>query len=63
MTAAPTLEEAREKWEELQAYSWEYLPIICPGHYMGMFAWQKNVTGINMYSGGPKFWNAGIVES
>lgn len=63
MTSAPTLEEAREKWEELQGYSWEYLPIICPGHYMGMFAWQKNVTGINMYSGGPKFWNAGIVES
>ena len=63
MTSAPTLEEAKTKWDELQGYSWEYLPIICPGHYMGMFAWQKNVTGINMYSGGPKFWNAGIVES
>lgn len=63
MTSAPTLEEAREKWEELQGYSWEYLPIICPGHYMGMFVWQKDLTGINMYSGGPKFWNAGIVQS
>lgn len=63
MTSAPTLDEAKVKWDELQGYSWEYLPIICPGHYMGMFAWQKNMTGINMYSGGPKFWNAGIAES
>lgn len=63
MTSAPTLEEAKAKWSELQGYSWEYLPIICPGHYMGMFAWQKNVVGINMYSGGPRFWNAGVVES
>ncbi|HBN82069.1 MAG TPA: peptide ABC transporter substrate-binding protein [Ruminococcaceae bacterium] len=63
MTSAPTLEEAKTKWDELQGYSWEYLPIMMPGHYMGMFAWQKNLTGVNMYSGGPKFWNAGIVES
>lgn len=62
MTSSATLDEAKEKWEELQAYSWEYLPIVCPGHYMGNFAWNKNLTGVNMYSGGPKFWNAGIAE-
>ena len=60
MTSAPTLKEAKARWDELQGYSWEYLPIICPGHFMGMFAWQKNVTGVNMYSGGPKFWSAGV---
>lgn len=62
MTAAATLDEAKVCWDELQGYSWEYLPIINPGHYMGMFAWNKDLTGINMYSGGPKFWNAGIAE-
>ncbi len=62
MTGAVTLEEAKASWEELQAYSWEYLPIICPGHYMGMFAWDKDLEGVNMYSGGPKFYNAGIKE-
>ncbi len=62
MTSASTLDEAKECWEELQAYSWEYLPIICPGHYMGMFAWDADLEGVNMYSGGPKFWNAGIIE-
>ena len=62
MTSATTLDDAKKAWDELQGYSWEYLPIICPGHYMGMFAWQKDVSGINMFSGGPKFWNAGIQQ-
>lgn len=62
MTSATTLDEAKASWEELQAYSWKYLPIICPGHYLGMFAWDKDLEGVNMYSGGPKFYNAGIKE-
>ena len=62
MTSAATMDEAKAAWDELQGYSWEYLPIICPGHYLGTFAWTKNLTGINMYSGGPKFWNAGVVK-
>lgn len=62
MTSASTLDDAKTAWNDLQEYSWEYLPIICPGHYMGIFSWKKNVTGINMYSGGPKFWNAGLVK-
>lgn len=62
MTSAPTLDEAQATWVELQGYSWEYLPIICPGHYLGMFAWDKDLEGVNMYSGGPKFWNAGIKQ-
>jgi peptide/nickel transport system substrate-binding protein len=60
MTEATTMDDAKAKWEALQGYSWEYLPIICPGHYLGQYAWKKELTGVNMYSGGPKFWNAGI---
>lgn len=62
MTSAPTLDEAKVAWDELQGYSWEYLPIICPGHYMSMYAWDKDLTGVNMFSCGPRFWNAGIME-
>lgn len=62
MTSATTLDDAKAAWDELQGYSWEYLPIICPGHYMAMYAWDKDMTGINMFSGGPKFYNAGIPE-
>lgn len=62
MTASTSLEDAKTAWDELQAYSWEYLPIICPGHYMAMYAWDQDLTGVNMHSGGPKFWNAGILE-
>ena len=62
MTSATTLDDAKAKWDELQGYSWEYLPIICPGHYLGMFAMDKDLEGVNMYSGGPKFYNAGIKE-
>jgi peptide/nickel transport system substrate-binding protein len=29
---------------------------------MGMFAWDKDLEGVNMFSGGPKFFNAGIKE-
>ena len=62
MTAATSLDDAKTAWDDLQAYSWEYLPIICPGHYMAMYAWDQDLTGVNMHSGGPKFWNAGILE-
>lgn len=62
MTAATEMDDAKAKWEELQAYSWDYLPIICPGHYLGIFAWDKDLEGVNMYSGGPKFWNAAVRE-
>ncbi len=60
MTSATNMEDAKAAWDELQGYSWEYLPLICPGHYLGMFAWKKDLQGVNMYSGGPKLWNAGI---
>lgn len=63
MTSATTLDDAKAAWDELQGYSWEYLPLVMPGHYMGMYAWKKDLKGVNIYSGGPKFYNAGIAES
>lgn len=60
MTGAVTKEDAQAAWVELQKYSWDYLPIICPGHYLGNYAWKKELTGVEMVGTGPKFWNAGI---
>ncbi len=60
MTAATTKEDAQAAWVELQKYSWDYLPIICPGHYLANFAWKKELTGVELVGTGPKFWNAGI---
>lgn len=60
MTAATTKEDAQAAWGELQKYSWDYLPIICPGHYLANFAWKKELTGVELVGTGPKFWNAGI---
>ena len=48
-------------WEDLQAYSWEYLPLINAGHYIANYAWNSDVEGLNDYSG-LYFWNAGIKE-
>lgn len=61
MNTATTMEEAKDAWDDLQAYSWEYLPLINAGHYISHYAWNKNVEGINTFSGA-YFWNAGIVE-
>ena len=30
-------------WEDLQAYSWEYLPLINAGHYIANYAWNDHV--------------------
>ncbi|WP_059370339.1 ABC transporter substrate-binding protein [Treponema endosymbiont of Eucomonympha sp.] len=57
--AARTRGEARERWETLQAYSWEYLPAICMGHNVVGYAWHKRVTGISVFHG-LFFWNARI---
>lgn len=61
MNTAETMDEAKEAWDELQGYSWEYLPIINAGHYITHFGWNDAVEGLNDYSG-LYFWNAGIRE-
>ena len=61
MNTSKTLDEAKTAWEDLQAYSWEYLPLINAGHYITHFAWNSKVEGLNEFSG-LYFWNAGIKE-
>lgn len=59
--ASTTKEAAYKAWEELQTYSWDYLPCISAGHYNTSYAWNKNVNGIYM-GNGIYFWNAYIEQ-
>jgi peptide/nickel transport system substrate-binding protein len=56
---ATSREEARRRWDILQAYSWEYLPLINVGHFSSTFAWNKKVENLTVYNG-LFFWNACI---
>jgi peptide/nickel transport system substrate-binding protein len=57
--AAGSREEARLHWESLQAYAWEYLPIINLGHFYQTHAWREGVEGLTVYNG-LYFWNAAL---
>lgn len=54
-------DSAFKAWEELQAYSWDYLPCVNVGHYIGCYAWNSSVKGITG-SNGIYYWNAYIPE-
>lgn len=54
---ATTREDALSVWDELQAYSWEYLPCISLGHYIVSYACTSKVKGLYM-GGGVYLWNA-----
>jgi peptide/nickel transport system substrate-binding protein len=51
--------EARERWEILQAYSWEHIPAINMGHYVACLAWSKKVENLSVYNG-LYFWNTSV---
>jgi peptide/nickel transport system substrate-binding protein len=55
--AAESREAARQAWEKLQAYSWEYLPVINVGHLSQTHAWEKRVENLSVWNG-LYFWNA-----
>jgi peptide/nickel transport system substrate-binding protein len=57
--SAQTRAEAREHWELLQAYSWEYLPIVSLGRFYQTHAWREGLEGLTAYNG-LYFWNARI---
>jgi peptide/nickel transport system substrate-binding protein len=57
--AAQSRAEAREQWELIQAYAWEYLPIVNLGHFSQTHAWKDSVEGLTVFNG-LYFWNAGI---
>jgi peptide/nickel transport system substrate-binding protein len=54
---AESREEARLAWEKLQAYSWEYLPVINVGHFSQTHAWDRRVENLSAWNG-LYFWNA-----
>lgn len=59
---APTLEEAKEYWDELQLYSWEeLLPVTNFGSFHNLYGASNNLEGITTFSG-PVFWNASFKE-
>jgi peptide/nickel transport system substrate-binding protein len=51
--------EARKVWEELQAYAWEYLPIVSLGHFSQTHGWNERVEGLTVFNG-LYFWNAAL---
>ena len=61
MNSAATMDEAKAAWEDLQGYSWEYLPLINSGHYITHYVYNADIEGLNEFSG-LYFWNAGMKE-
>jgi peptide/nickel transport system substrate-binding protein len=57
VNSARSRAEAREQWELLQAYAWEYLPIVNLGHFSQTHAWNDRVEGLTVFNG-LYFWNA-----
>lgn len=56
---AETQEEAKEQWDTLQAYSWEYLPIIKISDYTALVGYSDKVEGVTFFDG-PILWNTRI---
>lgn len=59
---APTTEEAKAIWDELQLYAWEeLLPVIQNGVYHYLYGYGTNVEGLTTTSG-PIYWNVSVTE-
>ena len=59
---APTHEEAREIWDDLQLYAWEEaLPTAHLGVYNYVFGQRKGVEGLTATIG-PIYWNVSVSE-
>lgn len=60
--AAPSQEEAKELWDELQRYGWEeYVPVSIIGGYSMFHAASAKVEGFETFSGAI-FWNTSLNE-
>jgi len=49
-------------WTEIQAYSWEYLPMINTGHYMMKYAWTTRLKNVIHGRDGIYLWNASLLK-
>lgn len=57
---APTFEESREIWDEIQGYAWEHhLPVTNFGGYHSLYGARTNVSGFHTFHGGV-FWNVSV---
>lgn len=61
MNSAITQEEATEVWNELQAYLWEYLPVISFGDVYNLSAHSRKIENMNYFLG-PIFWNIKVYK-
>ncbi|MBD8006325.1 ABC transporter substrate-binding protein [Bacillus norwichensis] len=59
LMVAPSDEEAKEIFGELQEEAWNYLPAIKFGDYDGVAAVRTNVKNFEMFQG-PVFWNTTV---
>lgn len=57
INSATSTEDAMAKWEELQDYSWNYIPLIKLGDYSYLEASSTKLTGVTYFEG-PVVWNA-----
>ena len=57
INSATSREEAYAKWEELQDYSWDYIPLIKIGDYSYLEGSSTKLTGVDYFEG-PVIWNA-----
>jgi peptide/nickel transport system substrate-binding protein len=58
---AKSQEEAKSLWDELQAYSWEFLPFIKIGDYTDIGAVSNKVEGYRYFEG-PVLWNTKVMQ-
>lgn len=56
-----TIDDAAKAWEDVQAYSWDYLPIVNLGHYVSHYAINSAMEDVVSYNCN-YFWNAYIPQ-
>ena len=57
MNSSSSIEEAAERWAEIQYSLWEYVPVMIPGHYSTIYAVAEGIDGV-IAEDGFYFWNA-----
>ena len=58
---ANSIDESKVFWDELQAYSWEFLPIVKIGDYTQLLASINKVEGVTFFDG-PVLWNTKLTK-
>lgn len=59
--SAETTEEAKEKWNELQEFLYEYLSSTVLGHYKSLIATTNELEGFTVFES-PIIWNTKVID-